>query len=124
MLANTCRMYGNDVQLTMQLLTIIESSLFSKTWPDYWTEEEHEAFTLYLAEHPDAGDVVPGSGGCRKVRWGREGGGKRGGVRVIYTAHLASGALVALIIYSKGATENIPAHVLREIAKEMGHAPE
>lgn len=108
----------------MRFLTIIESSLFSKAWPDYWTKEEHEAFTLYLAQHPDAGDVVAGSGGCRKVRWGREGGGKRGGVRVIYTVHLASGALVALIIYGKGATENIPAHVLREIAKEMGHAPQ
>lgn len=50
--------------------------------------------------------------------------GKRGGVRVIYTNRLASGAVVVLIIYGKGADDNIPAHVLREIAEELGHADE
>jgi len=43
-------------------------------------------------------------------------------VRIIYTTQLACGALVALLIYGKGATENIPAHVLYKIAKEMNHA--
>ena len=108
----------------MQWLTIIESTRFARDWPDYWTEHEHDAFIRHLAQHPDAGDVVPGSGGCRKVRWSRTGGGKRGGVRVIDTAQLASGALVLLIIFGKGATDNIPAHVLRDIAKEMGHGPD
>ena len=66
---------------------------------------------------------MPGSGGCRKARWTRVGSGKRGGVRVIYTERLTSGALVLLTIYSKSAQENIPAHVLRKIAEEMGYAP-
>jgi len=109
---------------TPTLLTIIESPLFSKLWPDYWTELERGEFITYLAANPDAGAVVPGSGGCRKVRWSTDGRGKSGAVRVIYTAQLASGALVALLIYGKGATENIPAHVLRKIAKEFNHAPE
>lgn len=106
----------------MVLLTIIESPLFARQWPDYWTSEEYDAFSRFLAEHPEAGDVVPGSGGCRKIRWGRDGGGKRSGVRVIYVAKLNAGVLIALIIYGKGATANIPAHVLREISKELGHA--
>ena len=76
----------------------------------------------FLASHPEAGTVMPGSGGCRKVRWSLEGRGKRGSVRVIYTTQLAGGALVALLIYGKGATDNIPAQTLYKIAKEMNHA--
>jgi hypothetical protein len=104
------------------LLTIIESPLFSKLWPDYWAEDERGEFAAYIANHPDAGDVIPGTGGCRKIRWSRSGSGKRGGVRVIYTARLKSGAIVLLVIYAKSAQENIPAHILRQIAEEMGHA--
>lgn len=78
----------------------------------------------YIAGNPEAGDVVPGAGGCRKVRWGGDGRGKRGGVRVIYTLRLASGAVVALTIYGKGTAENIPAHILRQLAEKLGHADE
>jgi hypothetical protein len=66
--------------------------------------------------------VVPGSGGCRKIRWGSAGIGKRGGVRVIYTTRLTSGAVVLLIMYAKSAQETIPSHVLRQIAEEFGYA--
>lgn len=108
----------------MSLLTVIESPLFSNHWPDYWTAEQHSDFVAYIAGSPEAGDVIPGSGGCRKVRWAGDGKGKRGGVRVIYTLRLANGAVVALTIYGKGAKENIPAHVLRLLAEELGHADE
>lgn len=105
------------------MLTVIESPLFSKLWPDYWTEDERGDFAAYIASNPEDGDVIPGSGGCRKIRWSRPGMGKRGGVRMIYTLRLTGGALVALVIYGKNAKENIPAHLLRKIAEEMGHAP-
>lgn len=108
----------------MSLLTVIESPLFARLWPDYWSEEQHGNFVAFIAGNPDAGDVVPGSGGCRKVRWAGDGRGKRGGVRVIYTLQLASGAVVALTIYGKGAMDNIPAHILRQLAEELGHADE
>ena len=104
------------------MLTVIESPLFTKLWPDYWTEAQHGEFVAFLAATPDAGDLIPGSGGCRKIRWARAGSGKRGGVRVIYTVRLESGALVLLVMYAKSARENIPAHVLKRIAEEMGHA--
>lgn len=93
-------------------------------WPDYWTEEERAEFAAFLAASPDAGDVISGSGGCRKIRWSRPGAGKRGGVRVIYTARLESDVLVLLVIYAKSAKENIPAHLLKQIAEEMGYANE
>jgi hypothetical protein len=104
------------------MLTVIESPLFTRMWPDYWSEEERGEFAAFIANQPEAGDVIPGSGGCRKVRWSRPGAGKRGGVRIIYTARLKRGAVVLLTIYAKSARENIPAHVLRKIAEEMGHA--
>ena len=104
------------------MLTIIESPLFTKLWPDYWSDENHAEFTAFLAANPEAGEVIPGSGGCRKIRWVRHGAGKRGGVRVIYTARIKSGALILLVIYANSAQENIPAHILKQIAEEMGHA--
>lgn len=103
------------------MLTVIESPLFTKLWPDYWSAEEHGEFAAYLASSPEAGDLVSGSGGCRKVRWTRPGMGKRGGVRVIYTVRLKRGTVVLLTIYSKSAKDNIPSHVLRQIAEELDH---
>jgi hypothetical protein len=46
---------------------------FQRLWPYYWTEEERGEFAAWLAENPEAGDIVPSSGGCRKVRWARAG---------------------------------------------------
>ncbi|MBK8970949.1 MAG: type II toxin-antitoxin system RelE/ParE family toxin [Hahellaceae bacterium] len=106
------------------MLTIIESPLFSKLWPDYWSEEQRAEFAAFMAANPESGDIIPGSGGCRKIRWSREGTGKSGGVRVIYTARLKNGALVLLVIYAKSARENIPAHILKQIAEEMGYVDE
>lgn len=103
------------------MLTIIESPLFSKLWSDYWSVEEHADFAVYLSINPEAGDLVPGSGGCRKIRWTRPGMGKRGGVRVIYTVWLKRGAIVLLTIYPKSVQDNIPSHVLRQIAEELDH---
>ncbi|MBK8287060.1 MAG: hypothetical protein IPK97_20555 [Ahniella sp.] len=45
----------------MALRTIIESPLFTKLWPDYWSEADHDALVLFLANNPDAGDLIPGS---------------------------------------------------------------
>src|SRR5688572_27715994 len=104
------------------MLTVIESPLFTKRWPECWSEEERAEFAVFIANAPKVGDVIPGSGGCRKIRWARAGSGKRAGVRVIYTTRLIVGVVVLLVIYPKSARDNIPAHVLKQIAEEMGHA--
>src|ERR1700738_736944 len=49
--------------------------------------DERFEFVDFIARNPEAGDLVPASGGVRKVRWGRQGSGKRGGVRIIYFCH-------------------------------------
>jgi hypothetical protein len=64
--------------------TVIEIPTFKKQADAIWTTHEREAFIDFIAENPDAGDVIPGADGARKVRWQRQGAGNRGGARVIY----------------------------------------
>ncbi len=104
------------------MFTVVESPTFTRLAGDYWTEDERDEFVSWIAHNPDAGDVIPGSGGCRKVRWSRKGMGKRGGVRVIYFNRLAHGEIWLLLIYAKSARGNIPAHVLREIKEVIEDA--
>ncbi len=101
--------------LIQSILTSVETLLFQKQWPVYWTEEERGAFASYLANNPEAGDVVPESGGMRKIRWSRAGSGKSGGVRVIYYTRLACGQLVLLTLYAKAKTDNLTGPKLKEI---------
>jgi hypothetical protein len=97
------------------VLTIVESVLFSRLWPEYWSPEDYGDFLLHLAMSPETGDLIPGSGGCRKIRWTRPGMGKRGGVRVIYALRQKSGAVLLLTIYSKSARDSISADVLKRL---------
>lgn len=102
-------------RIVAKLLTVVETLLFQKQWPYYWTEEERGEFAAYIAESPDAGDVVPESGGIRKVRWRRAGSGKSGGVRVIYFTRIAEEEVVLLTLYAKSKTDNITGAKLKEI---------
>ena len=101
------------------MLTVVETSLFQRQWPLYWTEEERVAFAAYIAERPTAGDVVPESGGIRKVRWGRGGSGKSGGVRVIYFTRNAEGEVILLTLYAKTKTDNLTGPKLKEIRRAL-----
>ncbi len=101
------------------MITLIESPIFTKLWPDYWSEDECGEFAVWLAENPYAGDVVPGSGGVRKVRWGRKGQGKRGGIRIVYFIQLGNGLIWLLTLYAKSKKENIPAHILKTLKEEL-----
>lgn len=102
-------------------MEFIEATTFTKYVYDYLTEDEYLGLQSHLLQYPEAGKVVPGSGGVRKVRWGMSGRGKSGGVRVIYYFKKQDDEIWLLTIYSKNEVENIPAHVLRQIAKEIEH---
>lgn len=103
------------------MFTVIETPSFSRLAADYWTEDERAEFVTWIAQNPESGDVIPGSGGCRKVRWARKGMGKRGGVRVIYFNRLANGEVWLLLIYAKNVQDNIPGQVLKQIRQEIEH---
>ncbi|MDY0331531.1 MAG: transcriptional regulator [Thiomonas sp.] len=101
------------------MYTFIETPTFVAEADKLWATEERLEFFTWLAANPDAGDVIPGSGGCRKVRWSRAGSGKRGGVRVIYFARLTSGEIWLLLVYAKSVRDNIPGHLLKAIREEI-----
>jgi hypothetical protein len=84
-----------------------------------WTDSERASFIDWISVNPEVGDVIPGSGGCRKVRWARAGMVKRGGVRVIYFNRLESGVIWLLVIYATTVRGNIPANLLRSIKETL-----
>ena len=69
--------------MTRRLQTVCELPTFTRKAAKLWTPDEREEFIDFIAQNPDAGDVIEGTGGARKVRWARSGMGKRGGTRVI-----------------------------------------
>jgi len=100
------------------MFTVIETPEFIASAAGVWTDEERFEFIGWIAANPQAGDVIPGTHGLRKVRWAASGRGKRGGARVIYLVRTARGNLVLLTAYVKGRVENIPAHVLRTLMEK------
>lgn len=104
------------------MLTVIETPIFSSDAEEAWHEDERQEFAVWIAANPLAGDVIPGSGGCRKVRWRRSGIGKRGGVRIIYFARLKNGEIWLLLMYAKSVREAIPAHWLKKVREALDNA--
>lgn len=101
------------------MFTIIETPTFAAAADQLWSEDERAAFYLWLASNPAAGDVIPGSGGCRKVRWSLGGMGKRGGARIIYFNRTQAGEIWLLAVYVKADRENIPSHILKTLREEI-----
>ena len=104
------------------MLTIVETPVFQRLASDVWDEEELDAFKVWLASDPLVGDVVPGSGGLRKVRWSRAGMGKRGGARVIYYNQLGNGVIALLMVYTKTKFDNLSTEFLVRLRKEFEDA--
>jgi len=101
------------------VLTFVETRLFTQLVAQYLSDEEYRQLQHALAANPEAGDVVRGSGGVRKLRWGLAGRGKRGGVRVIYYLRLRRGQVWMLTMYAKNEAAAIPGPVLKRIKEEI-----
>jgi hypothetical protein len=96
------------------MYTVVETNTFHSKASRLWSRSQHEDFVLFIAQNPFAGEIISGTGGVRKVRWGKQSAGKRGGVRVIYfVAHESEIWLLSL--YAKSERSNIPASELRKI---------
>lgn len=100
-------------------MIFIEAPIFSRLVYQYLDDDEYAALEWALTLHPEAGAVVPGSGGVRKLRWNAKGRGKRGGLRVIYYWKNEAGEIWLLTIYDKAEVENIPSHILKALREEL-----
>ena len=101
------------------LFSFIETKLFTRLVQEYLSDDDYQELQKLLMADPEAGDVIPGSGGVRKLRWRAPGRGKRGGYRVIYFSRIERGVIWMLTMYPKNVKDNIPAKVLRQIREEM-----
>jgi hypothetical protein len=90
-----------NAQMRTRPITVAETPVFMHQASGLWTDEERFEFVDFIARNPEAGDLIPASGGVRKVRWGRRGSGKRGGVRIIYFYHDPGMPLYLPMIYAK-----------------------
>lgn len=100
--------------------TVSETDIFKKYVDGVWSESERTEFINWIAANPLAGDVVPGSNGCRKVRWSRAGMGKRSGARVIYFNEF-EGRIWLLMVYTKAKFDTLPAKFLAQLRYEVEH---
>ena len=89
--------------------------MFERAAAKIWSEDERLALIDYVARNPENGDVIPGTGGVRKLRWGRSGIGKRGGARVIYFYYDMDHPLYLLFAYAKSDAADLSAEGKRII---------
>ena len=68
---------------------IIETPIFTRRIQTVLADDEYRALQAYLVNKPEAGKIIPRSGGLRKLRWSADGHGKRGGIRDIYYWHVS-----------------------------------
>lgn len=101
--------------------TVAETPIFQRYAVEVWREGEREQFINWIAANPEAGDLIRGSGGCRKVRWSRTGQGKSGGARVIYF-NLDEATIWLLIVYKKAKFDNLPTSFIAQLKQGVEDA--
>ena len=97
-------------------ITVIETQAFLKLSGAIWDDEERSELVDYIARNPESGDVIPGTGGVRKLRWSRAGSGKRGGARVIYFYYHADAPIYLLLAYAKAARSDMTPDQKRQVS--------
>ncbi len=98
-----------------ELITVAETPLFVRQAEEVWSNAEREEFVNYIAGNPKAGDIIPETGGVRKVRWSTKGSGKRGGARVVYFYADPGRPLYLLMVYAKARKEDLSTEEKRTV---------
>ena len=101
------------------MFTFIESAAFERARSLYLTDDEYGELQQFMLQNPEAGRLVSGSGGVRKLRWARPGGGRRGGLRIIYFVRYRPKEFWMLTMFAKAKVKNVPSHKLRALRKEF-----
>jgi hypothetical protein len=98
-------------------MRFIETPVFTRIATTVWTDDEYHALQLALIFRPGLGAIIPRSGGLRKMRWARQGAGKRGGIRVIYYWHESSETFYMLYAYSKAEQGDLTERQIRVLSR-------
>ncbi len=98
-------------------MVIIETSIFTRQVQSLLDDDNYRRLQTILVIRPDAGDLIPDGGGLRKIRWGAQGRGKRGGVRVIYYWVVQQELILMLLIYAKNEQDSLTAEQLRVLRR-------
>jgi len=84
-----------------------ETPVFTRLIKESMDDDLYRQLQNFLIEQPDAGDIIEGTGGLRKIRWKLPGTGKRGGVRVIYCWRVAEAQILLLLVYVKSEADDL-----------------
>jgi hypothetical protein len=101
------------------MAVFFETSVFTRRVTVLLSDDEYAELQRTLVAVPDAGDVISGSGGLRKLRWGAKGRGKRGGVRVIYFHIISRDQFYMLLIYGKNEQDDLSPDQLRALKRSV-----
>jgi hypothetical protein len=96
---------------------LVETPLFSRQIADVMDAEQYRALQAALLERPDAGVLIPGGGGLRKIRWGAQGRGKRGGTRVIYYWQVSADRILLIYAFPKNVQADLTRAQLAALRK-------
>jgi len=96
-------------------LTVLQLPKFKAVATELIGADGVEAVATYLSVHPDAGDVIPGAGGARKLRWVAKGKGKRGGARIIYVYVLVAARIYLVRCYAKSVKTDLTPDEKKEL---------
>jgi hypothetical protein len=118
----------------MKPIVVVETGPFQRFAGEVWSDSEREEFIDAIARDPQAGALIQGTGGVRKLRWGRRGIGKSGGVRVIYYYHDENAPVFLITLYPKSQKDNLGKDeqnaikqavtvIKRQIREARGRAP-
>lgn len=94
-------------------VVFVETPIFTRRIQQHLSDEDYARLQAFLAERPDGGDLIKGSGGMRKLRWAGSGRGKRGGLRIIYYWWVAKDRISLLLIYPKNEQDDLTAEQLK-----------
>ncbi|HEY2527936.1 MAG TPA: type II toxin-antitoxin system RelE/ParE family toxin [Xanthobacteraceae bacterium] len=97
-------------------MVFIETPIFTRQVVEALTDEQYGLLQASLGR-PDAGDLIKGSGGIRKLRWALPGRGKRGGIRVVYFWRVTESQIMMLTMYAKNEQANLTAAQVKQLAK-------
>ncbi|SCZ86823.1 type II toxin-antitoxin system RelE/ParE family toxin [Nitrosomonas mobilis] len=98
-------------------ITVVELPSFLNLSRLVWTDGERAELIDYVARNPESGDLIPGTGGVRKLRWSRAGIGKRGGARVVYFYCHADAPIYMLLAYAKAVSTDLTLDQKQQVRK-------